>query len=126
MQKIVVCILLMLWMNSASSQTSHLSAGNLPRFTLNGYVKDSLSGESIIGATISVHLPDGQSKAVLSNQYGFYSLTLDEGKYNINVSHVSYYGKSIEIILSNNQSYNFDIISKYAAMNEVIVYSRRR
>jgi len=92
-------------------------------YTLNGYVKDSLSGESIIGATIAVN---GQSKGVTSNQYGFYSITLDEGTYTINVSHISYIGQSKEIVLKNNQSFNFEIISKSSAIEEVIIYSKRR
>lgn len=93
------------------------------RFTLNGYVKDSLSGESIIGATISVN---GQSKSVTSNLYGFFSITLNEGSYIITASHVSYLGKSVQIELKNNQSFNFDIVSKSAAIEEVVVYSKRR
>lgn len=93
------------------------------RFTLNGYVKDSLSGETIIGATISVN---GQSKSVASNQYGFYSITLDEGSYAITASHVSYLGKSVTIDLQENKSYNFDLVSKSASIGEVIVYSRKR
>lgn len=101
-------------------ETSITKAG---RFSLNGYVRDSLSGESIIGATVSVN---GQSKGVASNQYGFYSITLDSGSYTISVSHVTYLGKSITIDLSNNQSFNFDIVSKTFANSEVIVYSKRR
>lgn len=93
------------------------------RFTLNGYIKDSLSGETIIGATVSIN---GQSKGVASNQYGFYSITLDQGNYRISVSHVSYMGKSIEIDLSSNQSFNFEIFSKSNFNTEVIVYSKRR
>ena len=93
------------------------------RFTLNGYVKDSLSGESIIGATVSVN---GQSKGVTSNQYGFYSITLDAGNYIISVSHVSYLGKSIAVDLKESLSFNFDVISKSAAISEVVVYSKRR
>src|SRR5687767_97747 len=93
------------------------------RYTLNGYVIDTLSGETVIGATISVN---GQSKGVASNQYGFYSITLDRGAYTISVSHVSYLGKSIVVELNSNQSYNFDIISKTYANSEVIVYSKRR
>jgi hypothetical protein len=92
-------------------------------YTLNGYVKDSLSGESIIGATIAVN---GQSKGVTSNQYGFYSITLDEGTYTINVSHISYIGQSKEIVLKSNQSFNFEILSKSSAIEEVIIYSKRR
>jgi len=93
------------------------------RFTLNGYVRDSLSGESIIGATISVN---GQSKGVASNQYGFYSITLDKGSYNISVSHIAYFGQTVVVQLDSNQSVNFDIVSKSAANTEVIVYSKRR
>ncbi len=93
------------------------------RFTLNGYVKDSLSGESIIGATVSVN---GQSKGVTSNQYGFYSITLEAGNYTISVSHVSYVGKSIAVSLNNNQSFNFDIFPKSAAITDVVIYSKRR
>ena len=44
------------------------------KYTLNGYVKDSASGESIIGATVAVN-----GKSVTSNQYGFYSITMDAG-----------------------------------------------
>jgi hypothetical protein len=100
-----------------------LSAQAQSRFTINGYVKDSLSGESIIGATVSV---DGQSKGVLSNQYGFYSLTLEKGKYDISVSHVSYQGKTLAIDLQENTSFTFELVSKSAAISEVIVYSKRR
>lgn len=93
------------------------------RFTLNGYIKDSLSGESVIGATVSVN---GQSKGVTSNQYGFYSLTLDEGDYLIQVSHVSYSVKLVPVSLHSNQSLNVDLIAKSALINEVVVYSKKR
>lgn len=96
------------------------------RATINGYVKDSLSGESIIGATVSVTLSGGNSRSVMSNQYGFYSLTLDKGAYTINVSHISYLGKSISVTLDSNQSHNFDLYSKSSAISEVVVYSKRR
>src|SRR5678809_812564 len=56
------------------------------RFTLNGYTRDSLSGETISGVSISVN---GESKGVASNAYGFYSITLEKGDYSINISHVS-------------------------------------
>ena len=93
------------------------------RFTLNGYVKDSLSGETIIGATVTIN---GQSRGVTSNQYGFYSLTLDEGAYEIQVSHVSYMGRVVPVDLRSNQTLNFDLLSKSALINEVVLYSKKR
>ncbi len=114
MPKFISAVILLLFFCTGFSQN---------RFTINGYVKDSLSGESIIGATIAVN---GQSRGVASNQYGFYSITLEEGSYTLNVSHVSYLGKSIEINLRNNQSFNFEILSRSAAIEEVVVFSKRR
>ncbi len=103
---------------------AQLPMGDKPeRFSLNGYVKDSLSGESIIGATISIN---GQLKAVASNLYGFYSITLEKGAYTITVSHVSYLVKSIEILLDSNQSFNFDLLSRSSALSDVVVFSKRR
>ena len=91
------------------------------KVTINGYVKDSASGESIIGASITV---DG--KAVGSNQYGFYSITLDTGEYDLSVSHVSYLTYSQRIILNKNVEQNLYLLPKSAALSEVIVYSKRR
>ena len=99
------------------------NANSQIRHTINGYVKDSLSGETIIGASITVN---GQPKGVVSNQYGFYSITLDEGSYVLNVSHVSYLGKSDTIVLTESQSYNFEIVPKSSVINEVVLYSKRR
>jgi len=98
----------------------------LHRATINGYVKDSLSGESIIGATISVLLPDGQTRSVMSNQYGFYSITIDKADITLSVSHISYLGKLQSVQLDSNLSINFDLISKSSAISEVVVYSKRR
>ncbi|MGB3006366.1 MAG: TonB-dependent receptor [Chitinophagaceae bacterium] len=93
------------------------------RFSINGYIKDSLTGESVIGASVSVN---GLSKGVSSNQYGFYSITLEKGTYSINVSHVSYQTKTVLVNLDNNQSYNFEIVPRSSSINEVIVYSKFR
>ena len=48
------------------------------KFTLNGYIKDSLTGETLIGANLNIPTI---GKGVTSNQYGYYSITLSRGKY---------------------------------------------
>ncbi len=120
MRKIIGGVIAMLLVCVVSAQ--NLSEKQ-ERVTLNGYVKDSLSGESIIGATVAVN---GQSKGVMSNQYGFFSITLNKGNYTINISHISFFGKSVALNLDSSLSLNFDLISKSAAIDEVIVYSKRR
>lgn len=121
MQKIVVFLLFSLLSGTVFSQ--NITADKSGRFSLNGYVRDSLSGETIIGATITVN---GQPKGVASNQFGFYSITLDAGTYTITASHISYVAKPFTVQLSSNQSYNFDLVPKSSANTEVVVYSKRR
>ncbi|MGZ3956810.1 MAG: carboxypeptidase-like regulatory domain-containing protein, partial [Flavisolibacter sp.] len=91
------------------------------KFTINGYIRDSVSGESLLAATVTI---DG--KAVTSNAYGFYSLTLEEGEYDVSVSHVSYAGASFRIQLRENQERNIFMVPRSAALNEVVVYSKKR
>ena len=93
------------------------------KFTINGYVRDSASGETVIGATVSIN---NLFRAVTSNQYGFYSITLDSGNYELIVSHVSYQSTQDSIFLKENQSLDFLLHPKSAAISEVVVYSRRK
>ena len=48
--------------------------------TLSGYIKDAANGETLIGAT--AYITELQS-GVLSNEYGFYSLTVPAGDYTL-------------------------------------------
>ncbi len=93
------------------------------KYTINGYVRDSMSGESIIGATVSVNQ---LSRSVITNQYGFYSITLDSGTYNLLTSHVSYQTKQVIANLNKSMQLDFSILPKSSAIDEVIVYSKRK
>ena len=108
---------------SQNKQAAASGRSDNHRVTLNGYVRDSLSGELIIGATITIN---GQGKGVTSNQYGFYSITLDSGTYNISISHVSYAQKTIEFNFDADKTFNFDLLPRSALNTEVIVYANRR
>lgn len=120
MRKIIAVIATCVFMVPLRAQNKLSLEG---KFTIDGYVKDSLTGESIIGASIIIN---GESKGVVSNHYGFYSITLDSGSYNISVSHVSYLVKTTSFDLDSNIEYNFELIPKTAALNAVVVYSKRQ
>jgi len=93
------------------------------KVTLSGYVRDSISGESIIGASVSAK---GGGRAVLSNAYGFYSISLDRGTYTLAVSHVGYNNFYLEVNLARDTQINLDLSPKIATSSEIIVYARRR
>jgi Outer membrane receptor for ferrienterochelin and colicins len=93
------------------------------KFTISGYVKDSLSGETLIGATISIK---NKSTGIPSNQYGFYSLTLTEGTYTFICSYIGYQPKVAEINLNGNKEFNFEMLPKITSSQEIIISSKRR
>lgn len=93
------------------------------KFTLNGYIRDSVSGESLIGANISIR---SEGKGVSSNQYGFYSITLKNGSYQLAASFVGYQPKVWTINLTENKSFNILLVPNANAINNVTVVSRRR
>ncbi|GAB5465450.1 MAG: TonB-dependent receptor [Candidatus Kapaibacteriales bacterium] len=65
-------------------------------YTLSGYVREFDSGETIIGAKVSI--PSAKTGAV-SNAYGFYSITLEEGNYEVLVAYPGFdnYSNTIEL-----------------------------
>ncbi|MBC6489525.1 TonB-dependent receptor domain-containing protein [Flavihumibacter stibioxidans] len=101
-------------------------AGNLraqQKFTLSGYIKDSLSGENLIGASISV---EGKGKGVNSNNYGYYSITLPAGSYEITCSYAGYESFRISVILNRDRSENMVLSPRMTTNEEVVVYAKRR
>ena len=88
------------------------------RHTLNGYVADSESGESLIGATVYIN----EIKAgTITNPYGFYSITLEEGIYNIDFRYVGYSSIAKEINLNSNQKMNIELQSLDIQLKNVVV-----
>src|SRR3954468_10075137 len=59
--------------------------GSNEKYSVYGTITAEKTGETVIGASISV-LPGGAGTS--SNEYGFYSLSLNKGNYTITVSSV--------------------------------------
>ena len=86
------------------------------KFTLNGYVRDAESGESLIGATVYIN---EISSGTITNPYGFYSITLEEGTYNVGSGAVAFddvsdgwYAQAVYKF-----SPNWRVGSRFSAMN---------
>ncbi|TYR34764.1 TonB-dependent receptor [Sphingobacterium phlebotomi] len=93
------------------------------QIVLSGTVRDAESGETLIGAVISVE-PGGQ--AVSTNAYGFYSLTLPQGEHRITFSYIGYQPHVEEIDLSNSQRLNVELRRGDNTLEEVIVSAERK
>lgn len=93
------------------------------RVTLSGYARDSLSGETLIGASIIVR---GKGRGITSNQYGFYSITMEAAEYTVIVSHIGYKPLQMTLNLLANKEQNFDLLPHLTLSQEVIVSSKKR
>lgn len=93
------------------------------KYTVSGYIKDSLSSETLIGAIISVK---NEAKGVNSNSYGFFSLTLPKGNYTIVANFLGYATKEISISLKQNIQQNILLSPLSSTLNDVVVVSKKR
>ncbi len=88
------------------------------KYTISGYVRDAATGENLIGANVYVK---NSTKGATTNHYGFYSLTLTEGIYNIAASFIGYTEEIKQINLNKNIIINFSLNEKPITVKEVTV-----
>jgi hypothetical protein len=105
----------------ARTQTSQPSTPI--KHTITGSVRSKSSGESIIRATVIV---SGMNIGVTTNDYGFYSLTLPDGKYTLVISAVGRQSETIEIDLKGNIQVPTLLTEKGAELENVTVTATGR
>jgi hypothetical protein len=88
------------------------------KFTLSGSVTDKSSNETLIGANIIVHT---LQTGAISNEYGFYSLTLGKGIYEFQISYLGYTSIVQTIQLDKNQTLNFELSTSSESLDEVVI-----
>lgn len=92
------------------------------KYTISGYVKDASNGEYSIGANVYIkELLKGGS----TNQYGFYSITVEKGKYHLVVSYVGYENYVKEVNLDKDLRINIDLNPTSITAKEVEVVSEK-
>ncbi|HTB05754.1 MAG TPA: TonB-dependent receptor [Bacteroidia bacterium] len=96
-----------------------ITAQTQQKFTISGTIKDSSSGEQLFGVFIGVkELP---TTGITTNEYGFYSLTLNEGNYTIIYGFLGYKNDSVKIALHQNIKQNIKLTNAGSTLEEVKV-----
>ena len=93
------------------------------KFTISGYIKDVKTGENLIGATVSIK--ELQGKGVATNAYGFYSITLPAGDYQISSQFIGYTPQMQQINLNQSVKQNFTLHEQVNTLDEVVVSGQR-
>lgn len=92
------------------------------KYTISGYVRDIDTGEELLGASINIQsIKTGAS----TNLYGFYSLTVPEGKYDITYSFIGYKKETRTMQVNQDISLNIELEPSAITTEEVVVSSER-
>ncbi len=92
------------------------------KYTISGFVKDE-AGEELIGATIYIR---NLKTGTVTNVYGFYSITLIAGDYNIDYSYIGCETQTKKINLNQNHSFNITLIETSKTIDEVVITAERK
>ena len=87
-------------------------------YTINGYILDENSNESIIGANIII---PNINVGTITNTYGFFSITVPKGNYEIQISSLGYKNFTIKIELIKNVNTTFFLSENIENLEEVIL-----
>jgi hypothetical protein len=86
--------------------------------TLSGTVTDSETGEALIGTTLAIK---ELQKGTTANAFGFYSLTVPKGKYEITYSFVGYKPVTSLIDLTSSLKQNISLSAETPVLEEVVI-----
>jgi len=85
-------------------------------WTISGHIRDASNGEEIIGATVSI--PE-LNVGVNTNQYGFYSISIPAGAYEILCSNAGYQTRKLKFSLAENKVEEIELFLTNNKLEEV-------
>ncbi|MFN7118290.1 MAG: TonB-dependent receptor [Saprospiraceae bacterium] len=92
------------------------------KVTLSGHIRDASNGEQLIGA--NVFLKD-QGTGASTNVYGFYSLSVAPGTYEVLVSYLGFQNKTLQVELTANKTLDIELDPEGVVINEVVVTAKQ-
>jgi len=97
-------------------------AQSTKKHTISGYVKEEATGEYLIG--VNVYIKE-LTRGTTTNQYGFYSLTVEEGDYNLTISFIGLQEYNEFIKLNEDKRINVSLKSVAINKDEVVITGER-
>jgi hypothetical protein len=117
-KKNIVFFILLLSSLTSFSQDTNVSELTKQKFTLSGILTDASSNETLIG--VNIIIPELKT-GVTTNEYGFYSITLPQGIYAVQITYLGYQNIEESINLNQNIKNNFKLFSNETVLKEVII-----
>ena len=104
-------IVLLLFLSSFNWQTF-----GQEKFTISGTITDQSSNETLIG--VNIIFPELQT-GTTTNEYGFYSITIPQGTYQIQISYLGFTTITETILLTEKKPNKWDELNIVASSNKI-------
>lgn len=101
----------------------YLHSSAQQKFTINGSVKSGKTGETIIGASVRI---DSTNTGTLSNEYGFYSITLPQGRHHLEISAIGQKTWVKDVVLDKNLQLDVFLEEVARELSNVVVTASSR
>jgi hypothetical protein len=122
LKKITYISLLLFISFTVFSQEKNNPDADKQKFTISGTISDANSNETLIGVNVAIpELKIGTT----TNEYGFFSITLPKGDYEISISYVGFENFSEKISLTKNTKKNYSLGESGQQLKEVVISSEK-
>ncbi|MFC6222245.1 TonB-dependent receptor domain-containing protein [Hymenobacter artigasi] len=110
------------YVSAAEYKVYEIGSGGAGRATLAGHIRDLKSGEPVIGASIYSEVPNiGAS----TDQFGYYSLTLPLGRYDLKVRGVGIKNTLRKVVLRGNGKLEIEVEEDIVTLKEVVIEAEK-
>ncbi len=99
------------------------SAFSQEKFTISGTITDNKNNETLIG--VNIYVP-ALKVGTTTNEYGFYSITLPKGNYEIQISYVGFQTVEKTVLLSKNTKDNFSLQENGENLQEIVITEKTK
>jgi hypothetical protein len=95
---------------------------SVKRYTISGHVKDASTGEDLFGSSVLiVELGTG----TITNEYGFYSVSLPKGTYSLHFSYTGYTTQVHKVVAEKDIVVDITLEPASADLEEVVITAER-
>lgn len=88
------------------------------KYTLSGTITEAAGNETLIGVNIIV---SELNTGTITNEYGFYSITLPQGTYRVQISYLGYQDIIKTLELNTNTKVNFQMEEESEELSEIVL-----
>lgn len=95
-----------------------IHANSQEKVTLSGAISDVENNETLLG--VNIYIKESKT-GVVTNNYGFYSITVPKGDYTISISYMGYVTIEEKISLTRSTRKDFTLTSESKNLDEVVI-----